>query len=230
MHTPTTEARPSIYYQYEVFKPWLASAHGPQARQRVVIVGSGPAGMVTALELARHGVASVVLSSELQFSQGSRAICFTRRSMEILQQVGVADRMTEGGLPWRFGNSYYRGQRVFRMEAPHDPDDRFFPIINVQQQFMEEYLHDACKANPLIDFRWGNKVNKVTQKEGYAELEVDTPEGLYTLESDWVVAADGGRSAIRTAMDLQMEGASYEGFFVIADIKIDLPLDRKSVV
>ena len=224
MHTPTTQARPSIYYQYEVFEPWLASQHPAQDRKKAVIVGSGPAGMVTALELARHGVESVVLTSELQLTQGSRAICFTRRSMEILQQVGVADRMTEGGLPWRFGNSYYRGQRVFRMEAPHDPDDRFFPIINVQQQFLEEYLHDACKANPLIDFRWGNKVNKVEQKDGFAVLEIDTPEGIYEMESQWVVAADGGRSAIRTAMHLEMEGASYEGFFVIADIKVDLPL------
>ena len=224
MHQPTSEARPSIYYQYQVFQPWLPSQHPAQQRQQVVIVGSGPSGMVTALELARHGVASVVLSAELQFSQGSRAICFTRRSMEILQQVGVANRMTEGGLPWRFGNSFYRGQRVFRMEAPHDPDDRFFPIINVQQQYMEEYLYDACKANPLIDFRWGNKVVQVEQQDGYARVTVDTPEGEYRLESDWVVAADGGRSPIRTAMDLQMEGASYEGFFVIADIKIDLPL------
>ena len=223
MHTPTTQARPSIYYTYKVFQPWLASAHPAQPRQQVVIVGAGPAGMVTALELARHGVASVVLSAELQFSQGSRAICFTRRSMEILQQVGVADRMTEGGLPWRFGNSFYRGQRVFRMEAPHDPDDRFFPIINVQQQYMEEYLHDACQANPLIDVRWGNKVTQVHQKEGFAELEIDTPEGPYSLESNWVVAADGGRSGIRSAMNLDMEGTSYEGFFVIADIKIDLP-------
>lgn len=223
MHTPTTQVRPSIYYTYKVFEPWLPSKHPKQDRKKVAIVGSGPAGMVTALELARHGVASVVLTSELQFSQGSRAICFTRRSMEILQQVGVSDRMTEGGLPWRFGNSYYRGQHVFRMEAPHSEDDRFFPITNVQQQFMEEYLHDACQANPLIDFRWGNKVNKVDQKDGHAVLEVDTPEGAYALEAQWVVAADGGRSAIRTAMGLEMEGTSYEGFFVIADIKVDLP-------
>ena len=223
MHTPSTEARPSIYYHYQVFKPWLASGHPEQDRKKVVIVGAGPAGMVTALELARHGVPSVVLAAELQLSQGSRAICFTRRSMEILQQVGVADRMSAVGLPWRFGNSFYRGQRVFRMEAPHDADDRFFPIINVQQQFMEEYLHDACQANPLIDFRWGNKVTQVEQKAGHAVLEVDTSEGPYNLESDWVVAADGGRSGIRSAMNLQMEGASYEGFFVIADIRIDLP-------
>jgi 2-polyprenyl-6-methoxyphenol hydroxylase-like FAD-dependent oxidoreductase len=71
--------------------------------------------------------------------------------MEILLQVGVADRMTEYGLPWRFRNSYYRGQRVFRMEAPHDPDDRFFPMINIQQQHIEEYLLDACQNNPVID-------------------------------------------------------------------------------
>lgn len=227
MHQPTATPRPSIYYRYEVFEPWLPSAHpaqAPQARQQVVIVGTGPAGMVTALELARHGVASVLLTAERQFSQGSRAICFTRRSMEILQQVGVADRMTAGGLPWRFGNSFYRGQRVFRMEAPHSEDERFYPILNVQQQFMEEYLHDACQAHPLIDVRWGNQVVAVTQQEGGAEVRIDTPEGEYTLTSDWVVDASGGRSAIRSAMNLQMEGASYEGFFVICDIRIDLPL------
>ncbi|MFZ2386580.1 MAG: FAD-dependent monooxygenase [Polaromonas sp.] len=224
MHQPTTEARPSIYYNYQVFKPWLPSAHETQDRKKVVIAGSGPAGMVAALELARLGVPSVVLTSELQVSQGSRAIVFTRRSMEILQQVGVADRMTENGLPWRFGNSYYRGQRVFRMEAPHDADDRFFPMLNIQQQYMEEYLLNACQASPLIDLRWGNKVVKVEQEPGLARVSVDTPEGPYTLETDWLVAADGGRSEIRTAMNLQMEGSSYEGLFVIADIRVDLPL------
>lgn len=224
MHTPTTAPRPSIYYDYRVHAPWLPTAHPPQPRSKVLIVGAGPAGMVTALELARHGVPSVVASAELQVSQGSRAIVFTRRSMEILQQLGVAARMTENGLPWRFGNSFYRGQRVFRMEASHDPDDRFLPMLNLQQQYLEEYLLEACAASPLIEVRWGNKVTRVDQMEGYARVEIDTPAGPYTLDADWVVAADGGRSGLRTALDLKMEGASYEGLFVIADIRIDLPL------
>ncbi len=224
MHQPATRPRSSIYYRYQVHEPWLASRHGPQTGHQVVIVGAGPAGMVTALELARHGVASVVVEAELQVSLGSRAIVFTRRSMEILQQVGVAQRITDTGLPWRFGNSFYRGQKVFRMEAPHDPDDRFFPMINIQQQYLEEYLVDACAADPLIELRWGNRFIGCEQHGRSVTLTIDTPEGPYTLESAWLVAADGGRSEIRTAMDLKLEGAAYEGFFVIADIRVDLPL------
>ncbi len=224
MHTPDTQARPSLYYDYQVHSPWLPTPGQAPAHARVLIVGTGPAGMVTALELARHGVACVLLTAELQVSAGSRAIVFTRRSMEILQQVGVAQRVTENGLPWRFGNSYYRQQKVFRLEAPHDPDDRFFPMINIQQQYLEEYLLDACKAQPLIEVRWGNKVTQVQPQAQGVTLEVDTPAGTYTQTGDWLVAADGGRSGIRSALKLEMEGASYEGQFVIADIQIDLPL------
>jgi len=224
MHTPASEPRPSIYYRYQVHDPWLPAAQAAPDRVRVAIVGAGPAGLVTALELARHGVASVVLESERQVSLGSRAIVFTRRTLEILQQVGVADRMTEAGLPWRCGNSYYRGQRVFRMEAPHDPDDRYAPMLNLQQQYLEEFLVDACAAHPLIELRWGNRLGAVEQAADHATLNVDTPAGPYTLEADWVVAADGGRSPLRTMLGLKFEGASYEGLFVIADVRVDLPL------
>lgn len=227
MHTPLDQARPSLYYNYRVHDAWLPAEHPPQtgtARHSVVIAGAGPAALTTALELARHGVRVTVLAAERQVSEGSRAIVFTRRSMEILQQVGVAQAVTDAGLPWRFGNSYFRGQHVFRMQAPHDADDRFFPMINLQQQFLEEFLLQACEAHAGIEVRWGNKLTDLVQHADHAVLTVDTPQGPYQLETTWLVAADGARSGIRTALDLKMEGASYEGRFVIADIRIDLPL------
>jgi len=224
MHHPTTEPRPSIYYQYKVHAPWLPGPQGDAQHYPVAIVGAGPSGLVTALELARLGVRSVVLSPELQVSEGSRAIVFTRRSMEILQQVGVAGRICESGLPWRFGNSFFRGQHVYRMAAPHDADDRFHPMTNIQQQYLEEYLCDACMAHPLIDLRWGNRCASARQDADGVTATVETPQGVYDLRAAWLVAADGGRSAIRSDLGLKLEGNSYEGFFVIADIRVDLPL------
>lgn len=224
MHQPHAEPRRSIYYDYQVFDAWLPSSHPKEQHAPVVVAGAGPIGLVTALALAQQGVRCVVLEAERQVSEGSRAIAFTRRSMEILQQVGVADRITQNGLPWRFGNSIYRGQRVFRMENPHDPDDRFFPLINIQQQYLEQYLAEACMAHALVDLRWGNKLLSFEQDSAGATLQVDTEEGPYTLGADWLVAADGARSVVRSLMDLKLEGASYEGKFVIADIRVDLPL------
>lgn len=209
MHTPLAEPRRSLYFDYQVFPAHTVSVNPtPAQRYPVVIVGAGPIGLTTALDLARYGIPSIVLESEQQVSEGSRAIVFTRRSLEILQQVGLSECVTSAGLAWRFGNSYYRNQRVFRMEAPHGTDDRFAPMTNLQQPCLEQFLVDACQANPMIELRWGNQVKALTQADDHATLMVDTPAGEYSLQANWVIAADGARSAIRSLLGLQLEGAS----------------------
>ena len=222
MHQPQVVPHQSLYFPYQVYPAFVPSP-GIVNRSPVVIVGAGPIGLTLALELARYGVGSVVLAAQQQVCEGSRAIVFTRRSMEIFQQVGVSEAVAEQGLPWRFGNSYYRGQRVFRMEAPVDEHDRFAPMTNLQQQYLEQHLVAAAQAQPLIELRWGNKVIDIEQRLDHAVLQVDTPGDVYSLEADWVVAADGARSGLRSMLGLKLEGASYEGRFVIADIRIKLP-------
>jgi len=146
------------------------------------------------------------------------------KAAEILQQAGVADAIVAKGLPWRFGNSFYRGQRVFRMESPQSPDDRFGPLTNLQQQFVEQFLVEAIERQPLIELRWGHRVTRLVRNDDAVTLDVATPDGKYEQSAPWVVAADGARSTLRTLAGLKLEGAAYEGRFVIADIRIRLPL------
>lgn len=229
MHRPDTTPRPSVFYDYRVH-PFRRPPEmdGAPSSAPVAIVGAGPIGMVAALDLARLGVASILLEAETQVSHGSRAIVLTRRSQEILQQTGVVAPFLAKGLGWSTGKSFFRGKKVYDMVMPHDDDDRFLPGLNLQQQYIEEYLVDAVEASPLIDLRWGSKVVDLVQDEDGATLTVDTPEGEYRLAAPWVVAADGGRSPIRRLLGLRMEGRSYPGNFVIADIraKLDLPTER----
>jgi 3-(3-hydroxy-phenyl)propionate hydroxylase len=223
MHDPATEPRSSVFYDYKVYP-----ARRPVREPSVAIVGAGPIGLVTALDLARFGVPSVILEQERQVSHGSRAIVLTRRSMEILQQLGLHEPFLDKGLQWSQGRSFFRGKEVYRMVMPHDPDDRFLPALNLQQQYIEEYLVRFCEANPLIELCWGQKVEGLAQTSTGATLRIDSTDGEYELDVPWVVAADGGRSTIRRLLGLRMEGRSYAGNFVIADIKarIDLPTQR----
>ncbi|EXF57612.1 FAD binding domain protein [Acinetobacter sp. 1294596] len=228
MHFPETQLRKSLYYPYQVY-PYF---HRPQKTVpqtgTVTIVGAGPIGMATALLLARQGIRVVLLSAEQQLSEGSRALVYTRRSMEILQSAGAAQRIMQKALPWTHGNSIYKGQVVFRMASPSGPHDQFAPLNNLQQNWLESYLLETIHEQDNIEIRWGNKVIAHEQNDETVTLTIHTPEGEYQHESSWVVAADGGRSALREQMKLRMQGASYEGCFVIADIriKLDYPTER----
>ncbi len=225
MHQPDSTPRPSIFYDYKVH-PFRTPAglQGAPDTTTVAIVGAGPVGLLLAVRLAQFGVQSVVLEQELQVSHGSRAIVLTRRSMEILQQADVSPRFMEKGLPWANGRSFYRGHEVYRMVMPHSDDDRFLPGLNLQQQYIEQFLVEACEASGMVDIRWGSKVVALQNNPDGVVIRVDTPEGEYDLAADWVVAADGGRSTVRRLMGLRMEGRAYAGNFVIADIAVDLDL------
>jgi len=224
MHQSDIQPRASVFYRYRVHDERRPSSRAAP----VLIVGAGPVGLLTALDLARFGVPSVVLTEERQVTHGSRAVVLTRRSLEILQQVGVERPFLAKGLPWDHGRSFYRDREVYRMVMPHDPDDRFLPALNLQQQYMEEFLVEACERSPLIELCWGQKLVGIRTTDGGATLRVDCSSGEYELAASWVVAADGGRSTLRRLLDLRMEGRSYAGRFVICDIKaaIDLPTER----
>lgn len=221
----------SLYFDYPKYlfrRP--PELDGTPVRHPVAIVGAGPVGLAAALELARHGVASVVLDDKGSVNDGSRAICIARHSLEILQQLGLSDRFVGKGLPWTHGTSYYRADPVFRLEMPHSADERFFPMYNLQQQYIEQFLVNKAAESDRIDLRWHSRVTGVHQDGRGVQLDVATPEGNYTLQADWLLAADGARSMVRGALGLKLKGDAYEGRYVIADVRYqsDYPTERRA--
>ncbi len=219
----------SLYFTYEDF-PFRRPTEMDGARtiHDVAIVGGGPVGLVTALELARHGVRAVVLEPKRNVSEGSRALAFSRRSQEILHGLGVSEPVHAKALAWTRGRTFYRGDVIFRLEMPHSPEERFGPMINLQQCYLEQFLVDRIRADDRADLRWRSKVTDAVQDNDKVTLTIDTPNGEYALDARYVVAADGARSVMRSAFGLGMNGQSHEGTYLIADIKIDsaLPTER----
>ena len=161
--------------------------------------------MTAALALARRGVRSVLLDRKETFNDGSRAICIARPSMHILERIGAVAPFLGKALGWRFGRSYYRGTQIFRLEMPHPESEKYLPMYNLQQQYIEKYLHDAVAANDLIDMRWRSEVAAIDSRTTGVGLDIVTSDGNYRLEADYVLAADGARSAIRSMLGLRLK-------------------------
>lgn len=221
----------SLYFDYPRFAaPRVPELGGIARRHPVLIVGAGPIGMTAALVLARYGIKSALIDRKDTFNDGSRAICIARPSMHILERVGAVAPFVEKALGWRFGRSYYRGEQIFRLEMPQPPGEKYLPMYNLQQQYIEKFLHDAVAASDLIDMRWQSELSGIESQNDGVSVRISSPEGDYRLDADYVLAADGARSPIRSMLGLRLKGDNYEGRYVIADIRMDhdFPTERRA--
>ncbi len=207
------------YPHYDAVRP--PELDGENLLHDVVIVGGGPVGLSLALDLAQRGVRSVVLQSSNTLSEGSRALCWSKRTLEILDRFGVARPIAERGFTWSTGRVYAGDREVYHFDLQPERDQPFPAFVNLQQYFAEEYLVDATRrAGGLIELRWQNKATGIAQDGDGATLTVETPHGYYPLRARYVVACDGAKSTIRRAMGLGFEGRVFEDNFLIADVDV----------
>jgi len=188
----------------------------------VLIVGGGPVGLSAAALLGRYGIDCLVLEADPSWCEGSRAICISRRSQEILGWIGAEQALLAKGLSWVGGRSYFRGTEVLHFEMPSERAQRFAPMINIQQYYIEQFAHAAALRTGRVDIRWSARVSTVRPQSSGVQVDFQTAEGRgRTVRADWVVACDGGRSTVREQLGLQLEGMQYEGRYVIVDIEQD---------
>jgi 3-(3-hydroxy-phenyl)propionate hydroxylase len=194
----------------------------------IIIVGAGPVGLVAALELARKGHRSLIIDKKDNLSAGSRAICWAKRSLEIMDRLALGEVLTAKGVTWQTGTVFFDRRRVFEFDLLPERAHRRPAFINLQQYYFEHFCIEAAANTALIELRWQEEVQDVELTRNGALLSITTPSGDYRLSADWLIAADGARSQIRRSLGLPFEGRVFDDQFLICDIKMRMerPAER----
>jgi 3-(3-hydroxy-phenyl)propionate hydroxylase len=194
----------------------------------VVVVGAGPIGLTCAIDLAQRGHAVVLLDDADRIGVGSRAICFSKRSLELWDRLGVGERMVGKGVVWQVGKIFLGNDLLYRFDLLPEDGHKMPAFINLQQYYAEAFLVDRVGELPQVDLRWRNKVVGLEQRNDHAQLTIDTPEGHYYLRAGYVIACDGARSTLRGLVGAEFAGETFEDQFLIADVKMaaDFPTER----
>ena len=220
---PKTYTNPVYPYLRSVDQDAGAPAHHP-----VIVVGAGLVGLTVAVDLATRGIASVVLDDNDTVSYGSRAICFSKRTLEIYDRLGIGERLRAKGITWNLGKVFFKEGRLFDFNLQPEGGEENPAFVNLQQYYVEEWLVERAQALGLVDLRWKNEVAGVEETGDGVTLQIETPEGPYALACDHLLACGGARSFLRQAMGLDFKGQVFQDRFLITDVlmKADFPTER----
>ena len=195
----------------------------------VIIVGAGPVGMSAAIDLRMRGIDVLILDDDNTVSVGSRAICWAKRALEIWDRLDCGEVMLDKGVRWNLGRVFFGDDKdpVYSFNMLPETGHKYPGFINLQQYYAEEFLID--RLDDLgVEIRWKSRVVALDEGNTRPVVKVETPEGTYRMSCDWLVAADGSKSPIRSMLGLDFGGRVFEDHFLIADIKMehDFPTER----
>ena len=190
----------------------------------MVVIGAGPVGLTAAIDLAQRGLTVLLLDDDDTVSVGSRGLCYAKRTLEILDRLGCGQAVVDKGVTWNIGRTFFGDQQVFQFNLLPEPDHRRPGMVNLQQYHLEEALVRRASALPGIDQRWKNKVLGVSPQPDGVLIDVETADGRYSLQADWLVVADGARSPVRRGLGLDVEGQVFQDRFLIADVVLAQPM------
>lgn len=210
-------------YNYPKFSYRRApELEGAAQHHPVVVVGAGPVGLATAIDCRLHGIPVVLLDDDDTVSVGSRGLCYAKRTLDILDRYGVGDPVVGKGVTWNVGRTFFGSGEVFNFNLQPAEHYKRPGMVNLQQYYLEEFLVRRCEELG-VDLRWKHKVAAVDSREDGVRVQVETTDGGYALDADWLVACDGARSPIRSMLGLDIEGQVFKDRFLIADVVMTAP-------
>lgn len=201
-------------------------------RYPVVIVGGGLAGLTLAADLSTRGIAFVLLDEDNTVGvkgASSRGIVYAQKSLEIFDRLGIYDKIAEKGVAWSVGKSLVGDKDIiYEFDAAKDSQSCQPPFLNIQQFYIEWFLVDRINELNVGEIRWMNRVKDVIADETHTRLEVETPDGSYWLEAEWLVDCSGLASGVREKLGLETFPEKGTERWCISDIRFkkEMPLER----
>src|ERR1043166_8035097 len=189
----------------------------------VLIVGAGPTGLALACQLIRYGIDFVIIDKKETTTPYSKAIGVQARTLEIYEQIGLADKLIELGQVAEkvrmFAGGKVRGEAEFK-----DLGKGLSPypyVLIVEQGRHERLLYDHIKSNGRV-VAWQTELISFQQDEAGVTAAVRRAEGATeTIAAKYLVACDGAKSLVRHSLGLNFAGSTFERRFYVADVQLD---------
>lgn len=194
----------------------------------VAIIGSGPIGLLTALALAHYGIPVQVYEEDGSLSIEIKAGTILTRTIEVMRRYGAVDRVLAASLRVdEIGEVDRRTQKSqFPVQMHALGDETRFPfVINIPQHDLEPVLAEALHEHRSAALNLSHKLIGFEDRGDHVVLKLETPDGPKTTECCWMLACDGGRSTVRTALGIEAEGYSLDEKYALIDLKLDLDIE-----
>jgi len=194
----------------------MAFDNNTPADEIILIVGGGPSGCEQALLLAKFGIRTVIVERLIDRSFAPKAHAMSPRTLEICRSMGLDfDKIRAPALSREDGESVFF---LPRLDAPilgkvpyeRQDDDALeitpTPLINIPQPDFEEVLLEAVANCPLTELRRGHTWKDAKETSDGVTSQISTADGSYSIDSTYVIAADGAGSPVRQNLGIGMTG------------------------
>ena len=193
----------------------------------ILIVGAGPSGLALGAELRRRGHAPRIVDRQAEAANTSRAAVVHARTLEALEPLGVVPALLADGLQVPVFRIRDRDRVLAQVGFEHIPS-RYNYTLMCPQDVTERHLLERLRAlggsveRPVQALAIEPGADRVTLRASGASIED-------RIEARWLVGCDGGHSIVREQAGIPFEGGAYAESFVLADVRMDWPLDRTEV-
>jgi 2-polyprenyl-6-methoxyphenol hydroxylase-like FAD-dependent oxidoreductase len=184
----------------------------------VVIVGAGPVGLTAALLLGSKGIPVTVLEAQAAISEELRASTFHPPTLDMMAPYGVTAQMLEAGLlcpTWQIRLHPSGDRAVFDLSVLKGESDHPYRLQCEQSKYCQ-FVLAAVRKLPNVTLCFSTEVAGLEQTADGVTVEASSPDGLKKYAAAYGIGADGARSAVRRALDVEMFGDIYPETTILA--------------